>query len=63
LVFLQETHPLAKAVEQKVILILKNKGVKDGELNEAMMKISSPKKDSGLLIILLADETTIVLLA
>lgn len=44
LVFLPETHPLAKTIEQRVILILKNKGIKDGELNEILMKISSPKK-------------------
>lgn len=44
LVFLPETHPLAKIIENKTIEILKNKGVKDEAIYEVLLKTSYPKK-------------------
>lgn len=44
LVFLPETHPLAKIIENKTIEILKSKRIKDEEINDILLKISYPKK-------------------
>jgi len=44
LVFLPITHPLVKIIEGKVITILKEKNVKDSELNDILFDISAPIK-------------------
>lgn len=47
LVFLPETHPLAKIIENRLAAILRSAGVNDAELNEALMYLSVPDKLNG----------------
>jgi phosphohistidine swiveling domain-containing protein len=47
LVFLPETHPLAKIIENRLTTALRNAGVKDDELNETLMLLSVPDKLNG----------------
>ena len=44
LVFLPITHPLVKIIEGKVIKILKEKGIRDDELNDILFDVSAPIK-------------------
>lgn len=44
LVFLPETHPLAKIIENKTIEILKNKGINNKAIHDVLLKISYPRK-------------------
>lgn len=45
--FLPVTHPLAKSVEIKLRKILQNKGVKEEQIEETLMEISTPEKLNG----------------
>ena len=47
LVFLPETHPLAKAIEMHVADILKTKGVGEGKLMKTLLEVSAPEKLNG----------------
>ncbi|MDP7195734.1 MAG: PEP-utilizing enzyme [SAR202 cluster bacterium] len=44
LVFLPETHPLSKIIENKLVKILKNKGISENRINELLITISTPVK-------------------
>ncbi len=44
LVFLPQTHPLAKSIEDKLIDILKKKGIEESEMNGILINISKPEK-------------------
>lgn len=44
LVFLPETHPLAKVIENKSIEILKNKGINNNKIQDILLEISYPRK-------------------
>lgn len=44
LVFLPITHPLAKAIEQKLVKILRSKNVTDEEMNEVLLVLTKPDK-------------------
>ncbi len=45
--FLQLTHPLSKAIENHVTEILKDKGVVEADLTEALIEVSVPEKLNG----------------
>jgi len=47
LVFLPETHPLAKIVENKITQFIKQKGILGNKINEVLLEISAPKKLNG----------------
>lgn len=47
LVFLPETHPLAKIIEDKIISILKKKKILDSEIEETLLEVAQPKKLNG----------------
>jgi hypothetical protein len=44
LVFLPITHPLAEAIKIRMTEILKSKGIKENDLNQALLEISKPEK-------------------
>lgn len=44
LVFLPETHPLAKIIEGRTIEVLRSKEIKNGNIQDALLKISYPRK-------------------
>jgi len=47
LVFLPQTHTLAKAIEHKVVAILKKKGIEESRLNEVLLLVTVPDKLNG----------------
>lgn len=47
LVFLPETHPLAKVIEKNLVLILKNKGISEENIHETLLNLSKPTKLNG----------------
>lgn len=47
LVFLPETHPLAKIIENKLVSILENKGLSGEKIHDVLLEISKPRKLNG----------------
>ena len=47
LVFLPETHPLAKIIENKLVSILENKGLSSEKIQDVLLEISKPRKLNG----------------